>query len=369
MKYRDTYIEDSKVLADSGTEIIDIRVRQPISYFWLKVKASNHATGPNKDSPIARCISSIEVVDGSDVLYSLSGHQAVASAAFDLGFISERTMQQEGTLSQSEKILIPFGRKLNDPKYYLDPTKFTNPQLKITWDLATVNAVGANGFESGSGRLSLLSRIMEDAPPAEGFLMTKEHYSWTTAASGDERIDLPTDHPWRRLMVRTYEAGVRNTDAITDLKLSVDQDSYIPFDLHTKDLVAMMNAHYGPFTQYMKCYGSDGDTFQAWIDRDMRGLLTAQYQGYFISVLTFYQAQFTVYMQDATGAAVSNKPFKAVIKGNCPESTFAIPFGDQDNPDDWFQAPDYGSIRLYATQGNAGGAASVFLQQLRKYAA
>lgn len=367
MKYRESYIEDALTLDNSGTKIIDIKINDPISVLWMRLKASNNSTGPNANSPITRCISSIELVDGSDVLYSLSGHQANANAAFDLRRMPNNTYQEEGTLTQSAKIPLIFGRYIGDPEYYLDPRKFSNPQLKITWDLAKVNAIGANGYESGSGELTVMAKIMEDAPDPKGFLMSKELYSWETAASGDERIDLPNDYPYRRLMLRSYEAGTSLTSAITDMKLSVDNDKYVPFDFHAKDLARQMPDWFGYFTQYMKGYGDNGDVRQLWLDRDLRIQLTPQYDGWNLGVLTAYKGQYTIYMRDETGAAVTGKPWKCECKGSCPESALAYPFGDPMNPDDWFQAPEYGGVRLYVTQGNAGGNASVFLQQLRSY--
>ncbi|RLC81856.1 MAG: hypothetical protein DRJ03_19720 [Chloroflexi bacterium] len=367
MRYRDSYIEDALSLNNSGNKIIDIKVNDPISTLWLRFKATNHSTGPNADSPITRCISSIEIVDGSDVLYSLNGHQANANAAFDLGKMPNNTYQEEGTLTQTAQIPILFGRYIGDPEYYLHPGKFSNPQLKIAWDLETVNSIGANGFEDGSAELTLIAKIMEDAPDPKGFLMTKEQYSWETDASGDERIDLPTDYPYRRLMLRSYEAGTSLTSAITDVKLSVDNDKYVPFDLHAKDLARQMPDWFGYFTQYMKGYGDDSDVRQLWLDRDLRIQLTPQYDDWNLGVLTAYAGQYTIYMRNEDGTNTTGKPWKCECKGACPESTLAYPFGDQMKPEDWFQAQTFGGIRLFVTQGNAGGDASVFIQQLRAY--
>jgi len=366
VKYRDTYLEDEKTISDAGTETIDLDLADPITELYIEMEATNGATS-NIANPIARNISKIEIVDGSEVLFSLSGQQAIASAAFDLGYFPNRDISGVGGETQRDSFPIRFGRYLGDRELAFDPKRFTNPQLKITWDLATVNALGATGYTSGSGKLTVVARVMEGLSPAPGrFLMTKEHYSWTTAASGDERIDLPTDYPYRRLMVRSYEAGIALSAALTKLKLSVDQDKYVPFSLNAEELTRFMQEAYGRFEIALREYAADGGTVELWLDESLRGLIAAAAADV-ISAVTGWSAAraSTVEMVDSGGIAVANANNNFWASGLCPESTYAIPFGKQDDIADWFQAQEYGSIRLFATQGNAGGAASVFIQQLR----
>lgn len=367
MKYRDTYIEYQKTLADSGTEIMDINVALPITEIYIEVRASNHATAPNANSPIARCISSIELVDGSNVLFSLNGQQAMANAAFDIGHFPHRALQDLSGARQLDTWPIRFGRFFGDTIYALDPTKFSNLQLKVTWNLAAVNAIGANGFATGTGRITVIARVMEDAPSPTGLFMTKELYNWTTAASGDERVDLPTDHPYRRIMVRSYESFVGITGVFTNLKLSVDQDKFIPFDLDTGGIVREMENRYGRFRLAQKNYGDDAGTFELWVTEDERGQLTPGASGVICGADYFWKALLKLYMVDHANASQSGKAFFTEVEGLCPENTMAIQMGKPDDPTDWFKAPDFGSIRLYCTQGNAGGNASIFIQQERLY--
>lgn len=370
MKYRDSYIEKLKTLDDSDTEIMEITVKQPITELYIEMRASNAGSDAAKNSPLARCISKIELVDGSKILYSLSGQQAMANCCFDMGRFPCRVIQSTHGDSQLDTFPIRFGRRFGDVDYAFDPTRFTNPQLKITWNIDANGEVTATRRATGSGKLTVIARIMEDAPPPTGFLMTKEVVNFTTAESGDERIPLPTDHPYRRLMVRSFESQVSPASHFTNLKLSMDQDTYIPFDISGGDQLRMMENYYGKFFLSHHLKGDNADLFELWVGSPWNGggQLTGRIAGDIWSANHFWNGQLYTTTLKHNGSATAPNYFYAQAEGVCPENTFAFPFGNQDNPADWLKAPDFGSIRLFLTQGNIGGAASVFIQQEKLYA-
>lgn len=368
MRYRHAYIEDQKVLANSGTEVIDIRVTDPITELLIQVYATNWG-GRNINSPIARCVSKIELVDGSDILFSLSGQQAIALAFYDAGRMPARKMAEWAGYSQVDHFPIRFGRFLGDPVLAFDPTKFTNPQLKITWDLAEINAIDTAGFVSGSGRLTVIAKIMEEAGAAPtGFLMNKEHYSFATADSGDENIDLPTDYPYRKLLVRPYLTLNQIADVITDLKLTVDQGKFIPFDLHSFDLTRMMQNWFGKATQELYFSCDSGDVRELWMDMELEAYPTpGEAQPWTFSILNSWAGHCTIYSYTGDGSPIDGVYGFLLVRGRCVESSFCYPFGRQDVIEEAFKAPGFNSVRLVLTQDIAAAAASVVLQQIRSY--
>lgn len=368
MRYRHAYIEKDKVLADSGTEVIDIRVKDPITELIIQVYATNYGAR-NIQSPIARCVSKIELVDGSDVLFSLSGQQTIALAFYDAGRMPARKIAEFAGYSQVDHFPIRFGRFLGDPVLAFDPTQFTNPQLKITWDLATVNTIDSDGFVSDSGRLSIIAKVMEEAGAAPtGFLMNKEHYSFTTAASGDENIDLPTDYPYRKLLVRPYLRLNQMTDIITDMKLSVDQGKFVPFDLKTMDLSRMMEDWFGVARGeiYFSC--DSGDTRDLWMDMELGAwAIAGEAQFWMLTLQNSWAGHVTINSYSHDGSTVDGVYGFLYITGRCVESTFCYPFGRQELIEEAFQAPGFGSVRLVLTQNTISAAASIVLQQIRTY--
>jgi len=87
-KFREVYIEKEKSLDDSGTLPVEVAVVDPISELHIIMSAKNGGqtsspiTGSNEDSPLARCVSKIELVDGSNVIYSLNEFMAQAMSYY-----------------------------------------------------------------------------------------------------------------------------------------------------------------------------------------------------------------------------------------------------------------------------------------------
>lgn len=369
MKYRETYIEKDLTLVDSGDKTIELKTADPISELYIKFYATNGATS-NKSAPIPRIITKIEVLAGADKLFSMDGRLAHALAYNRSGKIPFLTLNEAANYVQSVHIPIRFGRWLWDPLYALVPQAFKNLQLKITWNLAAVRAVGATGFLTGSGKLTVIAKTMEglDTPPS-GFIMSKEHYSFTSAASGDEPAELPVDHPYTDIMVRAYESGVEVTDSITNLKLSLDFDKDLPFDYSAVDLYGQMVSKLGEFNLPSIIVADDGEAHQAWVGKPSAISITPSTQAVIAAISALANGQYTVeQVNDAAVAQNSIVSFVNVV-GQMLWNCFYHQFGNFDEPQQYLIAPEHGDIKLKLTQGNAGAEVNVVLGQLRLYAA
>ncbi len=372
--YREVYIENSKTLADSGTETIDLALVDPLSMLDIRVNAKNGATS-NKNSPISRCITNIEVVDGSDKIYSLDGMLSQAISYYMSGRVPAQYRQAGPSENQSDNFMLYFGRRLWDPLYALVPNAFRNLQLKVSWDLANVNSVGATGFLTNTAQLTVIARIMEELPtPPVGYMMSKDHYSWTTPASGDERVDLPTDHPYVLFALRAWETETKLQSTITNLKLSLDQDKKIPFDLETWDLLMLMQNMYGPLSLDQHIFAGTEENVQTWLGFLETATVTPETDS---QAPTDLNALVNVHGVDSGHVnLVSRNPADTAaveaihhlrVSGQALNHTLAYPFGEIADPASWLMAPTYGSIKAIVTQGNAGAAANMGLVQARRY--
>ncbi len=373
-KFRDVYIENEKTLADSGSLITELAVVDPLSEIQLRFKAKNSTTS-NKNSPIARCVSKIELVDGSNVIYSLDGMLGQAMSYYQTGVLPSMQRQAGPSENQEDHVVIRFGRFLWDKMFALTPAKFRNLQLKISWDLATVNDVGVTGYLTGSGKLSVIARVMEGlAEPPVGYMMAKKHYDWTTAASGEERISLATDYPYVLMLLRAYEAQTKLYSTITNLKLSIDQDKDIPFDLASWDFLKMMENHWGKFMLDQHCYGGNEDNVQTWMAvGETVGLTpepTVAASGVFsthVNVLDVDSGRLNLRAVGTDHSTTSPTIHQLITVGQGLQHTFAYPFGIMSDPETWLNAPGFGDIKAIITQGNAGAAANLALLQARLY--
>jgi len=366
MLRRQSYLENRKVLADSGEIVTDINVRDPITALWVEIRASNGGTS-NKNSPMVACIDAIEVIDGSDVLFSLDGYEVFALTAYALGHIPYSLICEYGNLTQNLNALIPFGRFIGDTMYALDPTRFANLQVRVKWNLANVNTVGLTGYTTGTATLTVVADIMEGAPAPIGCLMTKEHYTFTTAASGVEYVDLPTDFNHRALLIRCHEAGSGQMSGISNVKVSCDQGKFIPFDMRKNDLHRLMTLRYPPFHYKHTFYVTTSGTIYPLLKFDEQVCLTGYDADIFASYLNDGIGEGAVYIYGNGGVTSGNKQLMADVQGFCPVGTIWYPWGLLAEPSSWLGATQFRSLRLELTQDNAGASCFVVVQQDRPY--
>lgn len=255
MKTREVYIEKALSLSDTGAKTVDIRTGAPISAIELIFGGTKGAT-ENQSDKLQDHISKIEMVDGADVLWSLSMQEAVALNCYENGVRPYADLDLGAGGTPEESCFLMFGFYLNDPKHYLDVNNYRNLQLKIT----TALTAAAGTYTTGSLVVDVIAHIIEEGAGAyEGFLMAKEHYSWTTAASGDETIDMPRDFPYRMILVKDLETLITPQTNITDLKLTCDADRFIVFDTTTADMIQRIYSRFGEFQELIKSNMQDDD--------------------------------------------------------------------------------------------------------------
>lgn len=370
MRPRDTLLLDTYTLADAETHIIDINVNTPISAIQLYYTAKNGAT---------RCasnwlwenITNIELVDGSQVLWSLNAAEAQAMAFYGHGIKPRDYLTEVGGATQACDIWMMFGRYLYDTLYAFDPTKYQNPQLKITHNIENIAAMAATSYETGNVKVRIMARLMEDATAPTGYLMSKQHYNYNTGStSGTEYIDLPTDHPYRMLMFRCFIENKNGNEILQAIKLNIDSESYIPFDLTGSDLADMG----------MKLRGLAEETIRAHVVNDDQVDLTvmdarrfgvtgcASVNDVIIAPITSAN-RITVCGYDISDSASFSTRQNVYItaRGLAKHGCMVYPFGRIDEPEEWLQVAPFGSIRLEATTEGWSAAASVVIQQLKSY--
>jgi len=367
MLYRDAYIQNGYVMADSGEVTFDVNLRDPISELWFYFNNTNGATH-NVANFLAECISAIEIIDGSKVLCSLDGRQALALACFEMGAMPYQVVSELPGNPVEFAVPIRFGRWLYDPDLAFDPTRFLNPQIRVKWDMAAINAVGATGYLSDYGRLTIIAKVMEGGASPTGLLVPKEQYSFTSAASGITYIDLPTDYPYRSLLIRAAKASSYWDQILSHLKLNCDAEKYIPFDLDGFDFLFNSLRENGRFSYRHVFHAKSGDTIYPLLKYEENvNLISEQFNdcvfkypnyGYGNAAITMYVA----------GAASSNyNNVGAMVQGSCPFGYAFNPFGEPTDPSTWFPAAQFKSVRLELTNATADATADVVSVQAMPY--
>lgn len=362
MLRRQAYIENRRVLADSGEIVTDINIKDPISALWLEFRATNGATD-NVAAIVPDVVDLVELIDGGKVIFSLTGHQLFSYSAFRLGYIPYNLISELGGNVQSLFACIPFGRWLGDQQMAFDPSRFSNPQLKLKWNLANIRAVGATGFLSGSATWTIFGDIMEGAPQPVGYISAKQHYQFSTAASGTEYIDLPNDYPLKGLMIRSYKATAGGLAGVSNIKLNCDQGKAVPFDISKTDWQRLSTLYAPEFHYKHVFHAKNGDTLYPLLKQDESIALHPESGDNVIGYVDYGIGEGALSLL-VGGAAQTNKTnLYGHVHGFLPLACAYMPMGEYDDPNTWLDISAYNSRKLELTQNSASAACSVVIEQ------
>lgn len=358
MNYRLAKILASEDVGTAGTKVIDINIADVISRIDIVFRTKNGDAAFN-DHPAAN-LSKIELVDGSDVLFSLSGREAQALNFYDRLRAPDNHLVAQTATWMRASFGLDFGRHLFDPELAFDPTKFTNPQLKITWDENVANEACTNNY------LMIQAHLFDELKPSPaGFLMSKQVYSYTPEANAYEYITLPTDYPFRKLLFGSHQEYRTFTQMIADVRLSEDNDKRIPFDMTGHELLWEMQRTYPEYIETVYSLINAAPTlFRVTPSEDaiIVGTNTGAMQDLYI---VFQNGGLVKGEVDTGGETVY-----MICKGYIPHGLASIPFGDPAKPADWYDVTKIGDLRLRVKGGPdlaATPTAQIITQQLRSY--
>ncbi len=341
---------------------IDIDVKDPISQIQVVYDTLNGASVAADGYPAA-CVTKIELIDGSEVLYSMSG---VEAQAVDFYHNEREPVNHVRYLAAnySHSVMnLNFGRFLYDAELALDPTRFRNLKMRLSIDR------NAGGCGSVAGLLAVFAHMFDEKVISPmGFLMHKEIKSYTLQNSTHEYTDLPIDYPYRKLFIRAQRPGTEPHFQIANIKLSQDVDKVVPLDLTMNDIIRAIVSQTRPYREgiigagtstasvYFYCVPSYMVTFGGALWRN--GAETYSCNFYDGDGGRFSERQ---------GTAGPN--WSVNIAGWLPHAVVQIPFGLQNDISDWFDVSGIGNLKLDITGGGSVGTAyaQIILQQLRRY--
>lgn len=359
MKYRQVELFGLKTISADQTEILDIDLVDPISQILIDLRVANGAIAASTGHP-AESVTLIEMVDGSDVLYSLTALCAQALDIYSSGIYPRGGWFNYLPSTETElRIALDFGRYLYDPILALDPKQFKNLQLKITHD------VSAGGTNPSSCKLNITANVFDEKViTPTGFLMSKEIKSWSGDAAAHEYTDLPTDYPYRALFIQGLKRGAPPNWVLDTLKLSEDQDKRIVFNDHFRDLMYGMGRKNAFIREAVTC-GNNGTALNRHITptMDVHGNATAWAAAAAADDYSVYDGDGGQLAVRSSGATSCN----AVVGGWAPHAVLMIPFGDQQDMEDWYAVAGIGSLKMDVLDGQDTTTSKIFIQQHRPY--
>jgi len=360
MKRRTTLLAATDI-GTAGTKVIELALKEAISALYIVWEFTIVTVSVMTNHPLA-CLSKIEVVDGSEVLFSASGRAAQALAYYGSGIMPRN--QYSLTVGGICRSVVPiyFGRALWDSLFALRPDVFDNPQIRITFDEDAANgSVVVNA-------LAVYADI-DDSPTgghANGYMLSREHKSYAMAASSHEYTQLPTDYPLRAMFLQALSADHDTGTLLANVKVDIENGKVIPLDQPADDLIHTIVSRYGRVSErhvldavvtaktiYPACT-EDGEIQIQYDDTDF---VTAQSN---FAVPTFTGEKL------ALAASVDIQGDSALISGVLPHGVIPVWFGDPSEPDTWLPVSSINNIRAdvqSSSDADSGDTATILTQQ------
>ena len=249
------FIPQRDFKTNAQTEIFPLPKVGMISNIMLEIYGISGST--NTDLYVPDIISKVEVIgNGSTVIQSLDGRQIQASNAFD-----DLVMPPDKEYSPSGGCWgfmdIRFGRFPGDEKYALDCTKWDSLELRITYAVAAGGTAGADGFTDDKCNMTAWGLYAPDGGGMSpvGFIKKEEKKTYTSSIGGTEDLKLPSDFPYRRLMLFTETHGVLPGQGFQYTTININEGAKKPLDrLHGYDFEKWQSSllKHGTFKHYKR---------------------------------------------------------------------------------------------------------------------
>ncbi len=147
-------------------------------------------------------ITKIEIIaNGSTIIKSIPGDLVQAGAFYDNGVTAPDLWRNYNAHETTGHFLLNFGRWLYDPLMGLDLSKFENVEIRFTND-------AASGTDISALTLTMLGYFLREPSSGGpiGYMRSEVWREWTTVRNSTEYLDLPTEHPIRRIILQGLPA-------------------------------------------------------------------------------------------------------------------------------------------------------------------
>lgn len=356
MNYRKTTIYAQEDSTTAKTETIDLDLSEVISRLQIKFNSTNNGHTPTAH-PAAQ-ISKVEIVDGSDVLYSLSARQIEALMFYNSKKGRHYEIEYRNDCENRSVYDLLFGRYLWDPLLALDARKFKNPQLKITHNKAS------GGSAPDASTLEVFADVFDEKSVSPlGFIMAKEWYNWTTpSTAANKYIDLPNDYVIKRVLIEGLKADSWWDNIFSEIELDEENKKRLPWSIDAYDLMQLAISEYGLYIEGIVGTMPAVDVLDVYVTP--AEVVNCAVSGIGSNTNPYINAEKVGgYIELNTGAVVA---FRLLSGGPIPHGILPLDCGLQNNHDDWYDVTKKGKVKLRIKAGGTA-TARVILEQLRKY--
>lgn len=358
-------VKDEETLADKANPTVDLSKNDWISAILIEYYAQNGSTSNQANDPDS-VVTKLEVTDGSYVLKSMTGVENSIGYLYDNGVVPPHVLTENLSEYQRAYFVIPFGRYIGDPMFAINAKDFGSLQLKMSHNLAENTAVGVTGYLAGSAKWTVTVVRFEDMNLSPlGWIKTEQKKDFVTAASGVKECELPTDHEYRRIMVRSFITN--DTIGMDKFTLDMGDGKFKPWDGYLfRKLRAENVAHYKTAPEVVKkLFQQDADTVESNIYDTLPGGLRGISSTLHNVGLTENYGLVTIDLSDLAvpGAIAADEVLFMQVKGNGYHNSHMIPC---DIGGEFLDARKYGSAVLKLNQTGVTRSCQVVLDEIMR---
>ena len=239
---------DGAYMARSATYKLDLPKNGILSSLHLFI-GGDEVSGFGSSGGRWRLIDGITRVEllanASTPIKSMTGREAQVQAFWDSGKVAADVWRNYASNTQFASILLNMGRRLNDPYFALDLSRYNSVTLQVTNDLTSSEF-------SDTLSITVLATYLRDvaAGQIKGYLRTEEYRSWLTVKNAWEYNELPTDLIVRRILLQCDPAHTIANRADTTFTNLAD-DIRLAIKTRTNDVYRGSASQYMRLNHYM----------------------------------------------------------------------------------------------------------------------
>ena len=209
-----------------------------------------YATHPGV--PVNKMFKKVEVlVNGSKVIKSFDFEQGRALAhyhGFDLSTLGNYNRANVVRDDNYHTLPILFGRYPGDKEYMLDMEQYSNPQLRITYDCATVAIEGVTYAANATPtvRTGVQGLIWKDGSPGtKGYIKSTNIDTWAAVVSTTRTVEVPRGQHLLGVMQGARHLDDKLIDYIQSMEITFDNGDWQPIN-HNYQQLKSLNAMWFP---------------------------------------------------------------------------------------------------------------------------
>lgn len=376
------FVNDEVQSSDDATYRVELPNRGALHTILLKVQCTNGATS-GRGVSILDVVDDVKIVgDGSEIIYSLTPVEIEKWHETMYGRPLVAVQNEAASAVQEMVFPLMFGRGIFDPEYFLPLERFKDVKLEVAF---SPNIAADAGFATGTTTfdLELLMSMTNQNLSYAGTLKTRRINQFTSAASGDNEIELPDSLNIRAIGVYAYETSVADGTDITRVTLEDKADGKKLFEADWDDFIHINRELYGcDITHHIHAFLQDTETLNTRLGEILN--YTASYLGDVtlatdlfelvrVDTITGDKLTFNLSQVDVTAGAedivthATDEDVLVSVTGKSPSYFGLIPFHYLDNANYYMKTANYGRPTVILTQGGAGATVNVSIQENKVY--